>query len=210
MPRRSSVKVLFAVASLLVSLSSIWAQTGGRSEVATGPVYNGVEVAIDLPVREHVRNFGAPKDGQGLCVFASLTMAARWSGTEELYNLIHQVPYGGGWPAKVDYYLGKIAPDLPYVQYQGTDPAILDQAIALGRPVCVTYGYGEFYSNKTIAHMVLLAHLDNELAAIIDNNDPDHWTWMSRAEFLKRAKHPSGQFWAVVLLDPPPPLVPTN
>jgi hypothetical protein len=119
---RSSLKVAVAVASLLVSLGSIWAQTGGRSEVATGPVYNGVEAAIDLPTNLHVKNFGAPKDGQGLCVFASLTMAARWEGTEALFDMIHKIPNGGGWPDKVDHYLKLLAPDVPYVQYEGAIP----------------------------------------------------------------------------------------
>lgn len=203
-------KEVVRIALLLVCFSDAFGQVRQATETATGPVFQGTEAAIDLPLDLHVKNIGAPKDGLGLCVFASLQMAAQWEGTEALFDLIHKVPNGGGWPEKVDHYLKLLAPDLPYVQYEGTNPAILDRAIAMGRPVCVTYGYGEFYRNETIAHMVLLAHLDDKLAAVIDNNDPGKWTWMTRDEFLKRWKHPNGKGWCVVLLDPPPPPVPSN
>lgn len=206
--RRAQILTLLLL--LIGSTSPLLGQGRQGTETATGPVFQGVEAAVDLPVDLHVKNFGAPKDGLGLCVFASLQMAAQWEGTEALYDLMHKVPNGGGWPDKVDHYLKLLAPDLPYVQYEGVDPSILDRAIAMGRPPCVTYGFGEFYQNQTIAHMVLLAHLDDKLAAIIDNNDPDHWTWMTRDEFLKRWVHPSGKGWCVVLLDPPPPPTPSN
>jgi hypothetical protein len=75
---------------------------------------------------------------------------------------------------------------------------------------CVTYGYGERYGSGTIYHMVALLHLDDSLACVLDDNFPGTYEWMSRAEFLKRWKHPSGSGWAVVLLLPPPPPVPSN
>ncbi len=193
-----------------VFAATVFGQAKPATELATGPVFQGVEAAIDLPLGLHVKNIGAPKDGQGLCVFASLQMAANWEGVESLYDLINKVPNGGGWPEKVEHYLKLLAPELPYVQYEGNDPAILDLAIQMGRPPCITYGTGEFYKNKTIAHMVLLAHIDKDLAAIIDNNDPTHWTWMERSVLIERWKHPSGKAWVVVLLDPPPPPKPSN
>lgn len=208
---KSLIKFLWVAWVALSTFTVGMGQENKASEVTTDTaVYQGRAAAIDLPMDLHVQNIPAPVDRQGLCVFASLQMAANWGGTEALYDLIHKVKFGGGWPAKVDHYLQLLAPKLPYVQYEGKDPAILDLAIRMGRPVCITYGYGEFYRNRTIAHMVFLAHIDDEVAAIIDNNDPKHWTWMSRNELLRRAMHPSGEFWAVVLLDPPPPLVPSN
>jgi hypothetical protein len=68
----------------------------------------------------------------------------------------------------------------------------------------VTYaGRDDFYRGR-VAHMVSLAHLDGERAAIVDNNRPGIWLWMTRAEFLSRWRDFDGG-WAGVLLDPPPP-----
>ena len=175
-----------------------------------GPVHDGVEVQIDLPNAEHVKNFGAPADGKGLCVFASMSMAARWHHVRELADVIHKVNQGGGWPEKVDGVFKEHAPGLKYVQYEGTDPAILDKALAEDRPACVTYGYGERYQMQTIYHMVMLVHLDARVAAVLDNNFPGTYEWMTRDEFLRRWVHPSGKGWAYVMLAPPPPPVPHN
>ena len=175
-----------------------------------GQTHNGVELQIDLPESQHVKNFGAPADGKGLCVFASMTMAARWHHVRQLSDIIHKINEGGGWPEKVTEVFKQYAPDLKFVQYEDTDPAILDKALAEGRPACVTYGYGERYQMKTIYHMVLLVHLDSKYAAILDNNFPGTYEWMSREEFLRRWVHPSGKGWAYVMLAPPPPPPPHN
>lgn len=184
---------------------------GAGSDVANGPAHEGVEVAIDLPLVDHRRN-EAGTNGAGLCVWASLDMAGKWANVAELRGLWAHMKAqpGGGWPERVDKVLAELAPNLPYVQYEGSDMAVLDAAIRTGRAACVTLGYADFYGGQTIAHMVLLAHLDKKWAAIIDNNDPTHWTWMSREEFRKRWIHPSGKGWAVVLIAPPPPPPPTN
>jgi len=182
----------------------------GDRAIANGPVHEGTEIEVDLPTDQHVKNIGAPADGKGLCVFASMTMAARWHNIRELSDVIHQINEGGGWPEKVDEVFKKFAPHLKYVQYEGTDPAILDKACSEERPACVTYGYGERYDMKTIYHMVLLVHIDAKRAAILDNNFPGTYEWMSRDEFLKRWVHPSGQGWAYVILSPPPPPIPHN
>ena len=178
--------------------------------VVDGQIHDGVEIQIDLPSDQHVKNFGAPADGKGLCVFASMTMAARWHHIRALQDIIHQINEGGGWPEKVEEVFKQYAPHLDFVQYEGTDPAILDKALSEGRAACVTYGYGERYQMKTIYHMVLLVHLDEKYAAILDNNFPGTYEWMSRDEFMRRWVHPSGKGWAFVMLAPPPPPIPHN
>lgn len=183
---------------------------GADGAVVDGNVHNGVELQIDLPASQHVKNFGAPLDNKGLCVFASMTMAARWHNVRPLFDVIHKIDRGGGWPDKVDGVFKKYAPHLRYVQYQGTDPAMLDKALSEGRPACVTYGYGERYRMQTIYHMVMLVHLDSEWAAILDNNYTGTYEWMPRQEFLRRWVHPSGTGWAYVMLAPTPPPVPHN
>lgn len=183
---------------------------GADGAVVDGEIHDGVEIQVDLPVKQHIRNFGAPKDGLGLCVFASMTHAARWHNARPLFDVIHKLEKGGGWPGKVDEVFKQYAPDVKYVQYEGTNPSILDKALADGHMACVTYGYAERYKMATIYHMVNLVHLDEKVAVVLDNNFPGTYEWMSRAEFLKRWAHPSGKGWAYIILAPPPPPTPRN
>lgn len=181
-----------------------------EAAVIDGNRHDGVELQVDLPVDQHVKNFGAPLDDMGLCVFATMDMDARWHNERRLIGVINKIQKGGGWPAKVDDVIKEYAPGLKYVQYEGKDPAILDKALSEGRPAGVTYGYGERYRMQTIAHMVLLVHLDSKWAAILDNNFPGTYEWMPREEFLKRWVHPNGDGWAYVFLSPGPPPPPHN
>jgi hypothetical protein len=190
-----------------------------ESAFVAGNVHDGVEIQIDLPNSQHVKNFGAPGDGKGLCVFASMTMCARWHNVRTLQDLLFwdakgkphsKVNEGGGWPEKVDSVLKEHAPGLKYVQYEGVDPSYLDKALSEGQAACVTYGYGERYQMQTIYHMVLLVHLDAKWAVVLDNNFPGTFEWMPRAEFLKRWVHPGGKGWMYVFLAPPPPPIPHN
>jgi hypothetical protein len=178
--------------------------------VVNSNLHDGIEVGVDLPMSQHVRNFGAPADKKGLCVFATLDMAARWQNVRPLIGIIHKLQQGGGWPEKVEQVVRRYGEGTEIVQYQGTDPAFLELALRTGRPCGVTYGYSERYNMETIYHMVLLVHFDATWACIIDNNFPGTFEWMPRGEFLKRWKHPSGQGWAYMLVAPPPPPVPCN
>lgn len=179
---------------------------------------DGTRATIDLPTSQHMRNtggidrFGRPGQGDGLCVFTSIEHAGRWQNVQLLTGFQKWMTYkeGGGWPQKVDQMLSQYAREKgasvpPYIQHTGGDESFLELALKTDRIVCVTYdGRDDFYRNQ-IAHMVNLAHLDAKRAAIIDNNRPGVWVWMSRAEFLSRWRGNSGG-WAVVLLaDPPPP-----
>jgi hypothetical protein len=175
-----------------------------------GPTHENVEVTIDLPVDQHVKNFGAPRDHAGLCVFASMDMAARWHHITELIDVIHQLQNGGGWPAKVDRVIQEHAPGRRYLQYEGSSPDMLDGAMAVRIPVCVTYGYAPRYGQQTIYHMVILVHLDKKWAAVIDNNFPGTYEWMGREEFLRRWTHPSGKGWAYKFIEAPPPPIPRS
>src|SRR3954453_13356104 len=64
---------------------------GADSAVVDGPVHDGVEIEVDLPTKQHIRNFAMPPgpSGKGLCVFASMTMAARWHHVRELSDVVH-------------------------------------------------------------------------------------------------------------------------
>jgi len=187
------------------------AQDSNESSWVDGPSHEGVEVMVDLPPDQHVKNFGAPNDGLGLCVFASMDMAARWHHMTELIDVIHKVREGGGWPEKVSKVLRAYAPQRKFLQYEGVNPEMLDSSIKQRIPVCVTYGYSPRYRGlKTIYHMVILVHIDAKWACIVDNNFPGTFEWMSRAEFLRRWVHPSGKGWAYTFLEAPPPPIPRS
>jgi hypothetical protein len=80
----------------------------------------------------------------------------------------------------------------------------LELALKTDRMPAVTYDGRDGFYGESVAHMVDLAHLDSTRAAIIDNNRPGHWVWMTRDQFVSRWRSNNGG-WAVVLLDPPPP-----
>jgi hypothetical protein len=194
--------------------------------VVDGPMHDGEEVDIDLPSAQHVRNFGAPADGKGLCVFASITMAARWHHIRALEKLLFwelvdgklvprsRVQQGGGWPEKVDQILKQEAPGLNYVQLETSNAndlaAFIERSLAEGRMVCGTYGYGERYQMQTIYHMVCFTKFNTKWGTVLDNNFPGTFEWMSRAELLRRCVHPSGKGWVIAFIVPPPPPIPHN
>ncbi len=212
-------QIVLAVALCVAS----FARATADSEVANGPVHENTEVMIHIPpayLRENDR--GIPeggKPGAGLCVWASLQMSAWWQGIGQLNDLFEymKTQTGGGWPERAEEILKARAPGVDFVQYEGKDRELLitliETALKTGRPVCITYGYGDFYRKRganQISHMVLLVHFDNKLAAIVDNNDVHNVTWMPREELLKRAAYPSGKTWVCVLIGTPPPPIPRN
>jgi hypothetical protein len=113
---------------------------------------------------------------------------------------------GGGWPEKVDLMIAKYGKGSEYIQHTTGDLSFIKAAFNTGRPVCITYGGYDMHYKGYVAHMVLMAHIDDEWAAITDNNFPgeDELVWMSVSELEKRWKAGGGG-WAIVLLNPPPP-----
>ena len=178
--------------------------------------HDGVLARDAMPAKLHLKNVGG-SDGAGLCVFASISHAARYQGLAGLTDTMdwmRRYP-GGGWPEKVDQVLkDKLGPNhgVEYIHVYGHDAiGLLERACANGLQPCVTYGYGERYG-ISIAHMVSLVHLDQEWACILDNNFPgdDAYEWMSRAEFARRfawSPRGTGEGWGIIFLsgDAQPP-----
>ena len=200
--------IRFVASGLLIALSSVALAGFSPSSTPAGP--SGVRATVDLPRDRHMKNVGG-SDGLGLCVFTSIRHAADWQNLIDLldYRRWMESRPGGGYPSKVDATLkaycrekGIAIPE--YIQHTGGDDAFLDLAIKTGRCPCVTYaGRDDFYRGR-IAHMVNLVYLDPQNAAIVDNNRPGTWLWMTRSEFLSRWRDMSGG-WAFVFLAPPPP-----
>jgi hypothetical protein len=163
-------------------------------------------VVCDLPASEKKKNVGG-RDGAGLCVFTSIEYCARFQNETRLFDFQRKMraERGGGWPEKVDQMIAKYAKGVRYAQHTGGDLNFLRLAMRTGRAVGVTYGGSDMHYRGYVAHMVTLAYLDDQWAAITDNNFPgdNELVWMSPAEFEKRWKAGGGG-WAVVLLQPPP------
>ena len=169
------------------------------------------EIQIDLPGGQQMKNTGG-KDGAGLCVFTSIEHSGRWQNVDSILGLQQKMTkeQGGGYPSKVEKMLAKYCDGAQYLQYEGSDPALIKLALTTGRMPSVTYGYSPRYSGK-IAHMVNAVHLTEKWAAILDNNFPGDtkYEWMTPAEFKKRWVSGGGG-WCVVVLAPPPPPMPYN
>lgn len=182
---------------------------GGQFETTPGPVFGGTRAAVDLPTSQHMRNVGGT-DGAGLCVPTSIQHAARWQGLYDLdgYRRYCEGLPGGSYPSKTDQTLAgfcsrKGIPVPSYIQHTGGDDGFLDLAVKTGRCPGVTYSGSDGFYRGRVAHMVSLAHLDGERAAIVDNNRPGSWVWMSRRDFLVRWRDMQGG-WAFVFLAAPP------
>lgn len=196
-----------------------------------GPVSpEGIRAAVDLPTSQQHRNVGG-SDGAGLCVYTSAWHAAIWQDVREVFEFrawMQRRP-GGSWPEKFDatlrqYCAEKGVPVPGYVQHTGGDVEFLKTALRTGRLPCVTYcgvdGPGR-YGSEVVAHMVNVVHLDDRVAAILDNNFPGALLWMPAAEFVGRwrgekadgrpyyiGRQKVGGGWAIVFLAPPPPPYP--
>lgn len=171
-----------------------------------GPQFDGRALSIDLPASEHLKN-KVGSDGSGLCVFTSIDHAARWQNEADLIgfrDFMTKYP-GGGYPQKVDEYIKKKAGSghVDYIQSTTGDEALLELALKTGRMVCITYGYSPRYG-ELIYHMVNLVYLDDKWGVVLDNNFPDTYEWVPRAELLRRWKIQDGG-WQVILLNPPAP-----
>lgn len=203
--------------------------------VTPEPVKDRVRATADLPAGQHKRN-AAGSDGLGLCVYTSAWHAALWQSVGELYGFRDWMTRrpGGSYPEKFEATLAafcqeKRVPVPSYVQHTGGDDEFLALALRTGRMACVTYcgadGPGR-YGVEVVGHMVNLVHMDDTTAAILDNNFPGSWLWMSRTDFLARwrgvrpdgrpfvirdgrgRQMPVGGGWAIVLLNSPPPPYP--
>lgn len=197
-----------------LSLDVLGAQRGGRTFT------DGTELQCDLPGDMHLKNCGG-SDGAGLCVFTSISHSARWQNVpllEDFQAYMKKYP-GGGHPEKVDRMIDQIArekniPRPDYIQVEGDDLEILKAACKSGRMPGVTYNFSPTgrYNGQHIAHMVNLVHADDKHFVVLDNNYPGdvNYEWMTPEEFKKVWCGNSQNGWAVILLEPGPPLPPHN
>lgn len=213
MPRLSRAT---AALLLMLMLAAVMDANAAPFTPTTTPDLNGVHAIVDLPAAQHMRNTGGmgrrgPGTGAGLCVPTSCEINCHWLHELSLngFQKWFTTKPGGCSPPKLDATIRQFCSekDIPvplYIQHTGGDDSFLDACFKNGRGCCVTYAGSDDFYRGPIAHMVFLAHLDATTAAIIDNNRPGKWIWMSRADFLSRWRSNNGG-WAVCFLAPPPP-----
>jgi hypothetical protein len=195
----------------------------GKSWV-NGLTHEGVNISVDLPEKEHIRNIGSKLDGAGMCVFSSIEMSARYQGLEQMRGYRDwwaSVSRGGGWPEQVDKSLNawwkhKGITPIPYLQYEGKDPAPLLHLIdKTNRMASITYGYSPRYGSR-IAHMTNAVLFHEKFGVVLDNNFPGEkaYEWMTKEELISRMRMQTngqqGGAWVFVWLtpgSPPPPKV---
>lgn len=209
-----------------IALALLFTATTALAEFVTTatPIHpSGTNALIDAPSELHIRNIGG-SDGAGLCVGTSTEVGARWQSIPQMDGFqkwLARRP-GGSYPDMLARDLktfaagkGYVVP--PHIQHTGGDIEFLRLAIKTRRMVSMTYaGMDDFYGrNGVIAHMVNGAHIDDKYGAIIDNNQPGKWRWMSDTQLINRwlGKTDDGRNlrvgggWLVVWLTSPPPPV---
>lgn len=155
---------------------------------------------VNLPYT--LRFWNTRNDG-GSCVHRSMGNLFNWMGYPEWADYWTAKYTGGEYPDDTfnpdsNLALKLEAEGIPFVYtLQQKDVEFLEWAIKTRRGCNVTVMGG--------IHMVTLVHLDDELAGILDNNNPTQILWVTRQSFLNEWFNSNS--WAVTpLFDPVPPL----
>jgi hypothetical protein len=196
--------------ALALALSALPAYGQDRhGEIVTdAPEYNGTTAAAPIPPELHIRNEGGSDDA-GLCVIASLVINGAYQGVPGLEGLKDSALWrtaksrpGGYYPEKLERLLHELYPDEQWISWEGDGTDLLQHYASQGYPIAATMKTGALYGYKPIHHMISLVHLDENLACVVDNNDPGKYHWMPAAEYARRfTDGPKG--WGVVWLRRP-------
>jgi hypothetical protein len=174
----------------------------------------GVVARAAVPREWHIKNKGG-SDGAGLCVYASAAHMGRMQGDPVfagMFEWMRNFP-GGSYPRKFKasverYAREKGLPEPSWVQVERADWELLRIACESGRAVGTTYSISPTgrYGGRRIAHMVNTVHFDGQRLAILDNNFPGSYEWMTRDE----AQRVGVLDWVIILLTPGVPPRPWN
>jgi hypothetical protein len=187
-----------AMRILLASLLSLSFAAAARAETRGGPISPDGRVLITayLPLNQRMFNRGG-SDGAGLCVYTSVTMAARYQREERLLGLreYSEKRAGGSWPEKLARDIETVAPGVPWLNYEGSSFEVVKAALASERMASISIP----------GHMLNVVYADDRWVCLLDNNDiydrstkrDSKLIWLTPAEFRRKWTG-----WAVVLLKP--------
>lgn len=162
-----------------------------------GPSSRGIvseRPTVNLPAAARQSNWRGVYR-QGSCVHATMISLFRWQNRDKTADYWRQTysdgETPGGLAAKFD------RANIRYAYTINGDVDFLTWACRTRRGCGITVLGG--------AHMVALVYLDNNWAAILDNNDVSTFHWVPRARLIAEWKASNG--WAVVpVYSPTPPL----
>lgn len=180
----------------------------GREYETAEPVFQGRRANAYIPPGMHIQNEGGI-DGAGLCVIASNVLDGVFQRVPELrdgknsatWKAAKRAP-GGYNDSKLKRLWDRVGMRTPYASVTGSVAevcAVVEYYTRLGIPTATTMNTGARYGYMWIAHMVTTIHLDDEWACVVDNNYPNVYFWMPRAEYESRLVS-GGVGWVVVLL----------
>ncbi len=131
----------------------------------------------------------------GSCVHATLVTLLRWQGKEGVAREWRREFYGGEYASTIARKMDSRG--IRYAYITNGDVKFLEWACRTRRGCGIAINGG--------AHMVTLVHLDEEWAAILDNNNTSKFTWIPRGDLIAEWKASYG--WAVTpLYSPSAPL----
>ena len=184
-------------AALLLGLASTpraLAQQVDRWEVAAdAPIFRGVQADVPIPPEDHFKNEGSAVDDLGLCVGTSLMIAGKYQGVPGMelgkdsawWKYIKSRP-GGSYPEKLAEDVRRMFPDEKWISWEGDVTDLITAYTSRGIPVSATMNTGELYSWQGIHHYIVVGHLRDGLAMVVDNNDPRKYHWMAEADYQRR------------------------
>lgn len=145
------------------------------------PAHKEERPTVNVPydMRQHNYTSG------GSCVHASLITLLRWQNRSEDAAMWRRTYKGGEWATSIARKMD--GRGIRYAYTTEGDVEFLEWACDTRRGCGVTVNGG--------AHMVTLVHLDEEWAALLDNNDISTFNWVPRDEFLDEWHSSYG--WAV-------------
>ncbi len=222
------ITLAISFSSLLFLLSPAQPQEVGapkdKSSWVNDRTHEDEVITCDIPPNLHMWNIGSHKDGAGMCVMTSIEICALYLGLDEFKGLREWCAKepGGGYPSKVDDQLKRYCKEKgltcpPYMQYEGKAPeAICEKLDGNGLMFASTYGYSPRYGSGKIYHMIAVPKYRAKYAIVLDNNaiggvSKEHlFEWMTKEEYVRRARFADGNAWVHCWLTAPPPPMPMS
>lgn len=133
---------------------------------------------VNLPNEYRKSNWLSP-NGYGSCVHASFVTLLKWQGRYGTAKMWGRAYSGGEWYTTFEKKLLKKNIRFAYTA-KANDVSFLEWACRTRRGACVTIRGG--------SHMVTLVHLDENWAAILDNNATKNFIWIPRERFIAEWK----------------------
>jgi hypothetical protein len=156
---------------------------------------------IDLPVALRQANYVNPITLEGSCTHATSIMLMRWQLQFDNADEWRNSYAGGDWADSTwnptNNHAQKFDRQGIDFAYTIGDADFLDWALSTRRGCGLTVHGG--------AHAVLLVYLDDQWAAIIDNNDISNIQWVPRDRLISEWHNSNSWAWTVVG-DPAPPI----